>query len=196
MKKILLTGFEPFGGEKVNPSWEVARRCPNIKSAKIIKIKLPVLFDHARQILDKAIRKYRPDIIISMGQYGGGKVIRLERVGVNIHTGVDENKKCPSRECIIKNSPVGYLASLPIKRIAGDLRQAKIPYMISYSAGTYICNEVMYSALHHIASNNLSARAGFIHLPKLPSQAKGNDPSMSLLTMLQAMKIVIRSCLK
>ena len=199
MKKILLSGFKPLGGYKINPSWEIAKRLRNkkVKGVQVIGLRLPVVFGEARQQLIKAIKKYQPAIVLALGQHNSSPALRIERLGMNIHQGLDENQKRPNTKYIIKHGPPAYFATLPFKPIIKRVSQQGIPIQISYSAGSYLCNEILYSALHYRRINNLSIKIGFIHVPLLPKQARqkpGTYPSMPLKTAVKAIKLALETC--
>jgi pyroglutamyl-peptidase len=199
MKKVLLTGFTRFGEYKINPSGEIVKRLngKTIKGNKIIGLILPVVFGKAGQMVINAIKKHQPDIVISLGLSNNASGIIIERVGLNIHTGKDESCVTPSSEYIIKDGAPAYFSGLPSERILAKLRKNNIPANISYHAGTYLCNEVLYTALNYIAAQKLSIKAGFIHIPNLPEQIAKHPnpsrPSMSLEMIAKAVKIVVES---
>ncbi len=201
MKKILLTGFEPFGGDKINPSWEVAKAITKkrIPGARIFGLRLPVVYGLEVKRTIGASKRYKPDIIISLGQDNGASVIKIERIGINIRQGKDEHKRQPKGEFIIKNGPPAYWATLPAKRIVSALKKHNVPAVVSYHAGTYLCNEILYALRHYVVVNKLSTKVGFIHLPRLPKQIarrKGSAPNMSLEVTVKGVKLAIQTILK
>lgn len=192
----MLTGFAPFGNDAINPSWEVVKRLQgkNIHGTRIIGMKLPVVFGKAGLMVINAINKYQPDMVLSLGQNANAAAICVERVGLNIHTGQDENKKTPENELIIADGPPAYFSQLPIKNILAEVKKNNMPMNISYNAGTYLCNEVLYMTLHHISKHKLPTKAGFIHLPLLVEQAAHKNiscPSMSLEIMVSGTKLIL-----
>jgi len=199
MNKILLTGFTPFGEYKINPSGEIVKRLKGktIKGNKIIGMILPVVFGKAGQMVVNAIKKHQPDIVISFGLSKNASGIIIEKVGLNIHTGKDENKLTPSNEYIIKDGAPVYFSGLPVERILAKLRKNNIPANISYHAGTYLCNEVFYTVLNYITVQKLPVKAGFIHVPSLPEQIAKHPvpvfPSMPLEMMLKAVEVIFES---
>ncbi|KPU63510.1 pyrrolidone-carboxylate peptidase [Thermococcus sp. EP1] len=198
--RVLITGFEPFGGEKINPSWEAVKDLPEkIDGVKVLKKELPVSFKGVKEKLPQIINKTMPDIVILTGQAGGRTNITIERVAINIMDSKKEDNDGykPEDEPIFKEAPAAYFSTLPIKRIVKALRNNKIPATISNSAGTYVCNTAMYVALHHIAINNLNIKAGFIHVPYIPEQVlEKPQPSMSLEMIRRALEIAIKESIK
>lgn len=193
--KVLVTGFEPFGEEKVNPSWEAVKMLPDVVGdAEIVKYQLPVSFKKVRELLPEIISKEKPEVIILTGQAGGRVNITVERVAINVmdSTKEDNDGYKPEDEPIFEDAPAAYFSTLPIKRIVRALRENKIPAMVSNTAGTYVCNTAMFTALHYVATNNLNAKAGFIHVPYIPEQVlEKNAPSMPLEMIKRAIEIAI-----
>ena len=201
--KILVTGFTPFGGEQINPSWEAARRLPNrIGGAELIKHEIPTEFDASGAALHKLLTELRPDAVLCVGQYGGANCIRVERVAINLRDAriADNAGKQPTDEPVVAGGPDAYFATIPTREIVDALREQNIPAQLSYSAGTFVCNNLLYCALHESAQSypalHESAQSypalhcGFVHVPYLPEQAKdGNAPSMSLALMTKALEI-------
>lgn len=198
--KVLVTGFEPFGGEKINPSWEAVKGLPEkIEDAEIIKHQLPVSFKGVKEKLPKIIEDIRPDVVVLTGQAGGRVNITVERVAINIMDARMEDNEGykPEDEPIFEDAPAAYFATIPIKRIVKALKENKIPAMVSNSAGTYVCNTAMYTALHYISTNGLNAKAGFIHVPYIPEQVlEKPQPSMSLEIIRKAIEIAIKESIK
>ncbi|NJE43043.1 pyroglutamyl-peptidase I [Thermococcus sp. GR6] len=198
--KVLITGFEPFGGEEINPSWEAVRRLPDkIAGAELVKRQLPVTFRGAREILPRLIVETKPDVVILTGQAGGRPNITVERVAINVmdSTMPDNEGYTPEDEPIFEGAPDAYFATLPIKAIVKALREAKIPAAVSNTAGTYVCNTAMYTALHTIAVAGMETKAGFIHVPFIHEQALDKPrPSMALETVVKAYEVIIKTSLK
>lgn len=183
MKKILLTGFEPFGKDKINPSEEVLKKIKTeYNHCKVYKIILPVVFKESAIKLKKAIKEIEPDIIISLGLAGGRDNISIERVAINIDDAriPDNNGKQPIDEVISSEGNAAYFSTLPIKRIVDGINKLSIKSSVSNSAGTYVCNHIMYSALHYINENNLKSKSGFIHIPYAKEFYKGDSFAMPL----------------
>ena len=195
--KILITGFDAFNGEKINPSSLILERlADNIDSHKIEKLILPTAFYKVQDLIEEKILAYKPDIIISLGQAGGRSEITVERVAINIADASisDNDGKKPIDEKIRLDGENAYFSSLPIKAIVENLRQAEIPAAVSNSAGTYVCNFVMYNDLY-LAEKYKDISAGFIHVPYLPAQVldKRGVASMSLEEMVKAVEIIIKT---
>ncbi|NJE04308.1 pyroglutamyl-peptidase I [Thermococcus sp. MV11] len=198
--KVLVTGFEPFGGERINPSWEAVSRLPEeIEGAEIVKRRLPVTFRGVRELLPKLIVEERPDVVILTGQAGGRPNITVERVAINVMDSEmpDNEGFAPEDEPVFEGAPAAYFATLPIKAIVKALRKANIPAGISNTAGTYVCNAAMFTALHTIAVAGMETRAGFIHVPFSHEQALEKPrPSMALETIARAIEVAVRTSLE
>ncbi|WP_054839422.1 pyroglutamyl-peptidase I [Thermococcus sp. JCM 11816] len=195
--KVLVTGFEPFGGEEINPSWEAVKGgLPNeIEGADIIKFQLPVTFSGVREILPRLIVKERPDAVILTGQAGGRPNITVERVAINVmdSTMPDNEGYKPEDEPVFEGAPAAYFATIPVKAIVKALREAKIPAAVSNTAGTYVCNAAMFTALHTIEVSGMTTKAGFIHVPFSHEQALDKPrPSMALETIRKGLEIAIK----
>ena len=195
--KVLVTGFTPFGGEQINPSWEAVKRLPErIGEMTITKREIPTEFDAACAALRAAMDELRPDAVLSIGQYGGANGIRVERVAVNLRDAriADNAGAKPVDEPVVPGAPDAYFATLPTRRIIEKLRERDIPAQLSYSAGTFVCNNLLYCALHESAQKFPATRCGFIHVPYLPEQAKdGSAPSMSLALMVRALTAALET---
>lgn len=202
MKTVLMTAFEPFGGEDVNPSWEAVRALEGkqIAGATIVTRQLPVVFSEVLNVLNQALDEIKPDAIISVGQAGGRSDITVERIGINVDDAriPDNAGKQPVDEAIVQDGPAAYFSRLPIKAIVAAVREAGIPASVSQTAGTFTCNRVMYGLLHWLQTQGSSARGGFIHIPYLPAQAAQHPgaPSMSSANVIQALEIAVRVTLE
>ena len=191
---ILLTGFEPFGGETINPSWEAVRRGKQVPGATFKRLRLPVEWDEGQELLTQAIRDLRPDCVLMCGQAGGRAGISIERVAVNLmEAGAPDNAGVAhAGDPIEPEGPGGYLATYPYRAMLAALKDADIPAAYSFTAGAYLCNCVMYRALHLAATEFPGMRAGFIHLPFLPEQTQ-DKPSLPLETMVRAIELCLRA---
>ena len=168
MKKILVTGFEPFGGEKINPAWEAVKALPEtIGGAQVIKLHVPVEFGAGAQKVIDALEAERPEIVLCVGQAGGRSKITPEFVGINwAHVRIPDNAgKQPLSQRIIDGAPDAYFASLPVNAMVAAMNQTEIPAAVSYTAGTYVCNDVMYQVLHALATRFPETRGTFLHVP-------------------------------
>lgn len=180
--KILLTAFDPFGGETVNPAQQaVAEVADTIGNAEIVKIVVPTVFGKAPQVVAEAIRAEKPDAVLCIGQAGGRPDLTVERIGINVDDAriADNAGNTPCDAPIVPDGPAAYFATLPIKAMVAAIREAGIPASVSNSAGTFVCNHLLYSVLHLTAGTGV--KAGFMHVPFLPSQVKDGRqfPSMS-----------------
>lgn len=163
--KTLLTGFEPFGEREKNISWELAKNF--IRKNEIKVIQLPVSFSRASDLLIKEINSKEYDLILMLGETSTTDTIRLERIGINIKdsTGPDNDGITANEEPIIKDAPAAYFTSFPVKQLTTELKESGFPVKISNSAGTFVCNYIYYSVLHHLMSSNSSIKALFVHVP-------------------------------
>lgn len=198
MRKVLVTGFEPFGGERVNPSWEVVRRLQDlhISGVSLAVRQLPCVFGQAIEALNRAIDELDPLMVICVGQAGGRSDISIERIGINVDDAriPDNDGQQPVDQPIVLNGPAAYFSRLPIKALVSGLREAGIPASVSQTAGTYVCNHVMYGLLHRMAQgDNRIEKGGFIHVPYLPEQAAlhPGSASMSEKTLLEALELTV-----
>lgn len=200
--KILLTGFEPFAGEKLNPSWEAVREIGNrkIEGMEIETLCLPTVFGRAIEVAVRAMEKFNPEIVICVGQAGGRSEIGIERVAINVNDAriQDNEGKQPVDEPIAAGGPAAYWSTLPIKYMVRAIREEGIPAEVSNSAGTFVCNNIMYGVLNYLAQEGINCRAGFIHIPFLPEQALNysGKPSMSLETIILGLKTAIKTAVK
>ena len=197
--KILVTGFEPFGGESRNPSAEVVAALPNvIAGAEIVKRILPVTRFEASRLVAEAVEEHRPEVVLSIGQAGGRGAVSIERVAINLedYSIPDNGGNQPQEEPVAEGGPAAYLSRLPVKKMAAAIREAGIPGEVSLSAGAYVCNHVLYSTTHLLAQKYPDARAGFIHIPFIPEQTEGkegNVPSLPLEKSTRAVEIAIET---
>lgn len=196
--KVLISAFEPFGGESINPSSLILEKIPNrLGELDIIKILLPVCFYDSSQYLASAIDAHKPDFVISLGQAGGRSAITIEKIGINLNEAPipDNNQQQPRNESINAEHADGYFTTLPIQEMVAACHKISVPCQISYSAGTYVCNHVMFSSLAYIKTHDLNCKSGFIHIPYLPEQVidKPNQPSMCLESMVAGIEAMIYS---
>jgi len=196
--KVLVTGFDPFGGEKVNPAFEAVKRLEDdIAGAQIVKVEIPTVFKKSIEILDRKIEEEKPDIVICVGQAGGRFDMTIERVAINISDASikDNEGNMPIDEKIFEDGENAYFSSLPIKSIVSNIRSEKIPASISNTAGTYVCNHIMYGLLYLIDKKYKNVRGGFIHVPYLPEQVidKKSTPSMNVNDIVLALTAAIKT---
>ena len=192
MKRLLITGFEPFGGEKVNPSWEAVKRLPNeIGRYRLAKLEIPVVFGKAAECVLNKADKINPDVILSIGQAGGRSAITPEMVAINLrYAKIPDNVgNEPKDEPIISAGDAARFSTIPVRKIAEAISAAGVPSEVSYSAGAYVCNDVLYTLLAHC--ENSDVRVGFIHVPYSKEQNK--EPSMKIEDIIKALTIAIEN---
>jgi pyroglutamyl-peptidase len=194
--KVLLTAFDPFGGESINPAFEAVKLLPDtIGGATIVKLEVPTIFGKALDVLHEALERERPDIAIAVGQAGGRFDITPERVAINVDDAriADNAGNQPVDEVIFPDGESAYFATLPIKAMVAAIREAGLPSSVSNSAGTFVCNHLMYGLLYAADKKYPGMRGGFIHVPFLPAQVvtKPNQPSMSLDNIVTALELAV-----
>lgn len=195
--KVLITGFTPFGGETTNPAYEAVKLLPDqIEDIEVVKAEVPTAFYDSVAHLKSLIKTHEPQVVICVGQAGGRASMSIERVAINVDDArIPDNKgQQPIDLPIAEEGPNAYFASLPIKAITEAIRAKGIPAMVSNSAGTYVCNHIMYGLLHVLANEYPGVKGGFIHVPFSEGQVtdKGNMPSMSLNSMSLALEEAIK----
>ncbi|MEL5638307.1 pyroglutamyl-peptidase I [Serratia ureilytica] len=201
MQKVLITGFEPFGGERLNPSWEVVKQLNDMElvGTRIVARQLPCVFGTALEALNAAIDEVQPVMVLAIGQAGGRTDITIERVAINVDDAriPDNQGQQPVDEPIVAGGPAAYFSTLPIKAMVSSMREAGIPAAVSQTAGTYVCNHVMYGLLHRL-SGQREVKGGFIHIPYLPEQAASHPgaPSMAASTVLFALELAVSIALQ
>jgi pyroglutamyl-peptidase len=194
--KALVTGFEPFGGDRVNPSFEALKRLPSrLGGLDIATRSLPVTYGGALPALREAIAATAPDIVLCAGLAGGRAELSLERVAINIDDAripANDGDQPVDRQ-VVAGGPVGYFATLPIKAAVAALREAGLPAAVSNSAGTFLCNHVFFGLMHEAALSGNRFRGGFLHVPYLPNQATRvpGAPSMALEQIVEGIEIVL-----
>lgn len=201
---ILLTGFEPFGGEAANPSWEAVQRAGRLLRGEgydVEWVELPCAFGAAAAALDDALDKVRPAVVVCTGLAGGRAGISLERVAINCEDAAipDNAGRQPVDEEVVAGGPAAYFTSLPIKAALHELRLSGIRAEVSQSAGTYVCNHVFYSLMHRL-STRPGVRGGFVHVPYADTRSMGpghghSVPSMSVSGMAEGIAVVVRTAL-
>lgn len=196
--KALITGFDPFGGESINPAYEAVKKMKReINGCEIIRLEIPTVFGKSLKVIESVIEKENPDIILCVGQAGGRTNITIEKVGINLDEAriPDNEGNKPSGSKIKKDGDNAYFSNLPCKAALKHLHDNHIPAAISYSAGTYVCNHVLYGLMYMIEKKYPSIRGGFVHVPFIPSQVidKNNVASMSLDLMTSALEKIIEA---
>lgn len=190
---ILFTGFEPFGGETVNPALEAVRLLPDSAAGvPIRKLRLPTSFRRAGETLLEAVDAWRPEAVVCVGQAGGRKAVTPEKVAINyIDARIPDNDGIQPADVPIRaDGPAAYFATLPVRAIDEAIRAAGVPCGVSYSAGCYVCNFVMYTLLDHLAQTAPGVLGGFIHVPYAAEQTAGKPagtPSLTVAQMTQAL---------
>lgn len=194
MKKILLCAFDAFGGEAVNPALEAVKSV-TFKGADIIKCEVPTVFYRSVDAVVGKVAECAPDAVVMIGQAGGRDKITPERVAINISDArIDDNEgNRPKDEPVVEGAPAAYFSTLPIKDIVAAMECEAIPAGISNSAGTFVCNHLMFGVLHYIAVRGLDIPAGFIHIPYMPEQTadKTDAPSLPLSVSVRAIEIAL-----
>ncbi len=198
--KILVTGFEPFNGREVNPSQLILEKLETPKDAVLIKKVLPVEFRATSNILKELLKEQQPDVVLSLGQAGGRPEISVERVAINLDNVRSSNGKrelpdnagdAPIDMSIIEEGPVAYFSTLPVWDLVEAMQEVGVDAAVSYSAGTYVCNHVMYTVLHEVAVNYPNIKAGFIHVPFLSEQNPTTGYTMELGDMVKGIQSIL-----
>lgn len=196
--KILITGFTPFAGEKINPSWEAVKALKEKIDDELFIKEIPTVFCQAAEVVMAEADKVDADVIIAVGQAGGRASITVEFVGINWRkAGIPDNAgNIPKGEKIKPDGEDGYFSNLPVFNIVENIKKSGLPAHVSYTAGTYVCNELLYTLMYNINKTSKSRLAGFIHLPFIPEQVlnkESNMPSMSIENMVDGLKIAIET---
>ena len=199
--KILVTAFEPFNGREINPSQLILGQLQAPEGVTLIKELLPVEFKRTTNILQKCLQQHMPDVVISLGQAGNRPEISVERVAINLkNVRSSDGKKdiadnagdMPVDEPIVKDAPTAYFSKLPVRELVSVIQEAGVKAAVSYSAGTYVCNYVMYTVLHEVSTKYPEMKAGFIHVPFLPEQNPVTGYTMELDEMVRGIQAVIQ----
>ena len=191
-RKLLITGFDPFGGATVNPAWEAVKNLPEtIGDFTLCKLMIPTVFGEAARVLLEKAEQWQPDVILCIGQAGGRAAVTPERIAVNIRDAriPDNAGNQPIGQFVAENGPAAYFATLDVSAMADAIRQKNLPGTVSNSAGAFVCNDVLYTLLHHYAES--AVKIGFIHVPYLPQQG---EPSLSLDKITTALTAAIEVC--
>jgi pyroglutamyl-peptidase len=198
---ILLTGFEPFGGEITNPSWTAVRDAAAILRAEghdVETVELPCVFGDSLRALEEALDRYTPGLVVCAGQAGGRPRVSLERIAINCDDAriPDNAGMAPVDEPVVTGGPAAYFSTLPVKAALAALLSAGIPAEISQTAGTYVCNHVFYGLMHALRLRP-GTRGGFVHVPFEPAQLPpgSTDPALPLEQLAEALAVVVRTSL-
>lgn len=192
MKHLLITGFDPFGGETINPSWEAVSRLPEvIGEYRLTKLQIPTVFGRAAEAVLAAAGQDRPDVILCVGQAGGRDAVTPERIAINIASAAkpDNAGNQPREEAILPGGPDGSFSTVPVRSMADAITAAGLPGRVSNTAGTFVCNDTLYRLLQHYTCTE--TRVGFLHVPHLPQQAQPGAPSMELTQIIAALTAAI-----
>ncbi|TCO72676.1 pyroglutamyl-peptidase I [Marinisporobacter balticus] len=196
--KVLITGFTPFGGEKINPSFEAVKRLDDtIGSVTIIKKEIPTVFKKSIQMLEKYIQEEKPDAVICVGQAGGRFEMSIERVAINLDDAriPDNEKNQPIDQPVFEDGENAYFSNLPLKAMAKKIQENHIPAVVSNTAGTFVCNHLMYGLMYLIHKKYTNIKGGFIHVPYIPDQIleKKGVPYMTLEEIIKALTCAIEA---
>ena len=189
MKKLLITGFDPFCGADVNPSWQAVSRLPDmVGEFELCKLEIPTVYDVATRVVLEKAAEFNPDVILCVGQAGGRDSITPERIAVNIRDAriSDNAGKQPRGEFVAPDGPAAYFSTVPVEKMVLAVEAAGIKSTVSNSAGAFVCNDTLYGILHHFAGTDV--RCGFIHVPYIPQQG---NPSMELEQITAALAAAI-----
>lgn len=197
--KILITAFDPFGGEAINPALEAVKMMKDeISGAEIVKLTVPTVFGKSIEQTKKAIEKEKPDIVLNIGQAGGRFEITPERVAINVDDArIEDNEgNQPIDKAIYEDGQPAYFSTLPVKAMVKEIKEGGLPASVSNSAGTFVCNHLMYGVLYHIAKSGKNIRAGFIHVPFTPEQVANRPspaPYMSIEDIARALELSVKA---
>ena len=197
--KILVTGFDPFGGDKINPAYEAVKLLPaKVAGAEVVVEEVPTVYRKCGEVLEQAIEKHKPDAVVCVGQAGGRSVISIEKVAVNLAEAriPDNDKQQPSDQPTIEGGATAYFSTLPVKAMVKNVKEHGIPANISYTAGTFVCNDIMYRLLYMIDHKYPKMRGGFIHVPFDTNQVLDKPegtPSMPAATIAKGLEYAIEA---
>jgi pyroglutamyl-peptidase len=199
MKPVLLTGFEPFGGDLINPSAEIVRQLDGMEIGRrqVIGAVLPCVFAKATRELTRLLRQHGPALVICLGLATGRAAITPERIAINVADAriPDNEGQQPVDASVVRGGPAAYWSALPIKAIVAALQKHGIPAEVSQSAGTFVCNHVFYGLMHELARAHPRVRGGFIHVPALPLET-GSRPGLPLAQMTAGIHLAIETSLR
>ena len=199
MTTVLVTGFDPFGGESVNPAYEAVKLLPDtIAGARIVKLEIPTVFTRSAEVVEKAITDVKPDIVISVGQAGGRSTLTVEKVAINLAEAriPDNDGEQPLDQPLREDGDTAYFATIPVKAMVANVRAHELPAFVSYTAGTFVCNSVMYNVLYLLDRKFPGVRGGFIHVPYASQQVVGKPngtPFMPLPDIAKSLEYAIEA---
>ena len=192
MKRLLITGFDPFGGNNVNPSWLAVQMLPDqVANFALCKLPIPTVYEKAAATVMKEAHDFCPDVILCIGLAGGRNAVTPERIAVNIRDAriADNEGNQPSGDRIVPDGPAAYFSTVPVEKMAQAIRNTQIPGAVSNTAGTFVCNDVLYTLLHHYAGTR--TQIGFIHIPNTPELG---EPNLPLEQIVSALTAAITAC--
>ena len=199
--KILVTAFEPFNGRDMNPSQLILEQLEAPEGVTLIKELLPVEFKATTKLLQERLEEHQPDIVLSLGQAGNRPEISVERVAINLNNCRSSNGQkiiadnagdMPVDAPIVEGAPQAYFSNLPVWDMVKVIQEAGVEAAVSYTAGAYVCNHVMYTVLHEAATNYPEMKAGFIHVPFLPEQNPATGYTMELDDMVKGIQAILK----
>ena len=197
--KLLLTGVDPFGGEPISPAWEAVKRVSDqVGDVEVVKLMVPTVFYKSIDTVAAAIEKEKPDAVLCIGQAGGRFDLTPERVAININDAriPDNEGNQPLDGPVFEDGETAYFATLPIKAMAEEIRKAGVPASVSNTAGTYVCNHLMYGVLYTLANKYPDVHGGFMHVPFITSQVinrKPIAPSLSLEQIVTGIEAAVKA---
>lgn len=200
MAKVLVTGFEPFGGESVNPSWQAASLVGERRD-DVAAVELPCEFSRSLPALRAALEEHRPSLVVCVGQAGGRPEVTPERVAINLVDAriPDNADEQPVDVPVVADGPAAYFTTLPLKACVAAIRTAGVPAAVSHTAGTYVCNQVFYGLMHLLATEFPATRGGFVHVPFSPEQVAASGkpaPSLSVDRIAVALEVLVDTAVK
>ncbi len=196
--KVMVTGFDPFGGESINPAYEAVKLLPDeIAGATVVKLEVPTVFQKSIHALDQAMEEEQPNLVLCVGQAGGRFDLTIERVAINVDDAriADNEGNQPIDEPIFADGQPAYFSNLPIKAMVQNVRTKNLTASVSNTAGTFVCNHLMYGLLHMIDRKYEGVRGGFVHVPYIVEQVveKRNMPSMSVENIAKGLEAMIEA---
>ncbi|MCQ3816428.1 pyroglutamyl-peptidase I [Staphylococcus xylosus] len=199
--RILITGFDPFGGEEINPALEAVKLLPdNIEGHTIDKLEIPTVFHKSKHVLEVRMKQYDYDIVLAIGQAGGRFELTPERVGINVDDAriADNEGQQPIDECIQQDGAAAYFSNLPVKRMTEAIKANGVPARLSNTAGTFVCNHILYQLGYLHATQFPRIKFGFIHVPFIPEQVvdKSEKPSMSVETIRKGLNAALEAIIE
>ena len=196
--KILVTGFDPFGGEAINPAWEAVSRLPKeIEGAEIVTVQIPTVFGDSAKRLFEAVEQHQPHAVVCVGQAGGRFGITPERVAINVDDArIADNKGQQPLDTVIQaDGAPAYFTTLPVKAMVEAVKAAGLPASLSNTAGTFVCNHIMYQNLYYLAKHHPNTQGGFIHVPYVTEQVvdKPGQASMALADIVKGLTVCLET---